>query len=109
MYALSIKPIVVLFTLLTGFSVLLHDTHVDKASVAAITVPTAMVSYGIANTVEIKTNDPHIHTEKVTGNLRHLLTSQPKLQSRFTDEKKYLNPKKASLHSTAGDDMYSFA
>lgn len=106
MLKLTVKPLIILFTIATSIGVLVHDTHIDKASTVALTLPVIAVGYGIANAVDFKTNDPHTHTETVTENLKRLVTAQPRLQTRFTDEKSYLSNKKLPISTTKNNELF---
>lgn len=115
MFTLSlINPASLIITLVTGFSVLVHDTKIDKATVTAMSAPaivavgyTAAAATYAAHEMRI-TADPHVHVETATENLRRMVADQPRLQTRLTDDKKYLNTKKAFLGNTADDNMLVF-
>lgn len=109
MLASTIKPLVLLLTLVTGIGVLVHDTHVDKASTIALTAPVVVAGYGLAHSVEFKTNDPHTHVERASESLRRIVTAQPRLHTRFTDEKKYISPKKLPFQTSKDEELFSFA
>ena len=107
MLAATIKPLALIFTLATGIGVLVHDTHIDKASVVAMSAPAAIVTtYGLAHVADFKGNDPHTHTETATENLKRMVTAQPRLHTRFADEKKYLTPKKTILNTGDDDQLF---
>jgi hypothetical protein len=91
-FTINLAPLVL--SLFTGVGVLFHDTHLDRALI------TAPVSGYVASNEASLRGDDHVHTETVTENLGHLNSAQPRLQTRFTDEKKYLTPRKASLNTT---------
>ena len=92
---LSIKLAPLFLTLLTGFGILLHDTRLSKAFEA---VPTQ----GFVNQISLRGED-HLHTETVVEHVQRSTDGQPRLQTRFTDEKKYLTPRKVFLNTTFDD------
>jgi hypothetical protein len=113
MFTLSlINPASLIITVVTGFGVLVHDTKIDKATVTALSAP-AIVAVGYATASyaahEMRiTADPHVHVETTTERLRNMVAEQPRLQTRLTDDKKYLNTKKAFLGNTSDDNMLVF-
>lgn len=107
-----LNPTALLITALTGVSVLVHDTKIDKATVTALTAP-AIVAVGYAAATnasyEVKiSSESHVHVEKATENLRRMVAAEPRLQTRNTDDKKYLDTKKASLNNNGDDNTLVF-
>ena len=95
-FTINFTPL--LLTIVTGLGILTHDSRVDRAFISS-----APVSGYVTNSENILRNDDHTHTETVVENLRNLSTNQPRLQTRFTDEKKYLTPRKVFLNTTFDD------
>ncbi len=91
-----IKLLPVLLSLLTGFGILLHDTRLNKAFEA---LPGS--SYVNSQSTLRGSGNDHIHTETVGESLQRASAAQPLLQSRFTDEKKYLTPRRVFLNTTS--------
>ena len=90
-FIIKLSPL--FLTLLTSFGILLHDTRLSKAFEA---VP----SSGYVNTQVAIRGDDHVHTENITNFVQRESNSQPRLNTRFTDEKKYLTPRKVFLNTT---------
>lgn len=103
MFATTIKPLALAFTIATGLGVLIHDTHLDKASKVALSAPIVIASYGLAHSVDLKGTE-HTHTETMAENLKRMVAGQPRIHTRFADEKKYVTPKK-SINNTRDDDQ----
>lgn len=97
MFPLIINPLTILLTLTTTFSVLVHGTQVDQATSIAIALPVMVASYGVAD-ITLKSNDPHVHVERVSFSSR-----QPSTQPRNGDDKKYIVAKKYSANGFGGD------
>lgn len=100
MFPLLINPIPLILTLSTAFGVLVHDTQIDKATATAMTMPITIVAYGAAD-IALKLNDPHVHSERapLSEGVRDLKASQPRVQPRNGDDKKYVTQKKSSVTS----------
>lgn len=101
--ALNITPL--LFTIFTGFGVVVHDTQIDHAAVTAITSVGAVVvaAHSTLNVLpDLRPTDQHTHAEsvKVTQTLRTLNGLEPRLQTRFNEEKKYIGPKKLIFNTS---------
>ena len=91
------NPAPLLFTLTTMFGVLVHDTQIDKATIVAITIPAAYVSYAAVDAVN-KSGDAHTHVERVSYNNRLNALRSPiqRLQPR-DDDLPYMQAKKVHL------------
>jgi hypothetical protein len=89
-----INPLSILLTITTSFGVLIHDTHMDRATTAALALPIAFAVYGASEA--IKMSDPHVHTERVNvaNTLQQLRSNQPKLQTRDDKDRMYVSVKK---------------
>lgn len=99
MYPLLINPIPLLLTLSAAFGVLIHDTQVDRAASTILSTPSAIVSSGEQG-IFSRMNDLHVHSERVSvsQDVDELKTSQPRVQPRDGDDKKYVVQKKSSLN-----------
>jgi len=88
-----INPLSILLTLTTSVGVLVHDTHLDRATTTALALPIAFASYGAAEVM--KMGDPHTHTERVSvaNTLQQLRSNQPKLQARDDQDRQYVSVK----------------
>ena len=86
-----------MLSLATMFGLLLHDTQIDRA---ATIVPARIASVSTFES-EIKTNDLHIHAERVSvsENLGRLGNSEPRVQPRNENDKKYVTQKKFTANS----------
>lgn len=98
MFPLLINPIPLIITLSTAFGVLIHDTQIDKATSTALTMPALIAAYGAAD-IALKLNDPHVHNERasLSEGVRDLKASQPRVQPRNGDDKKYVTQKKSAV------------
>ena len=68
--------------LATAFSVLLHDTQLDRAVSVAIALPIATLGYA-ASDATLKATDGHIHVERVSlARISGLRTALPCLNPR---------------------------
>ncbi len=97
MLPFTINLVPVILSLLTGFSILLHDSRVDR-------VFSAVPVTGYVSSESALRGEDHIHTETKKNTISRVsVNGSPSLNSRFTDEKKYLTPKKV-FHNTTFDD-----
>ncbi len=71
----------------------MHDTQTDHAATTALAQPIAFSNFGAADAI-LKSNDPHIHTERINvqNGAIELHSAQPRTQTR--DDKKYISVKK---------------
>lgn len=94
MFQSLINPLSILLTLTVTSGVLIHDTHMDRATFAALALPIAFAAYGASEVA--KFSDPHTHTERVSvaNTLQHLRSNQPKLQARDDKDRQYISVKK---------------
>lgn len=97
MFPYIINPLPIALTLATSFGVLLHDTQLDRATTTALTLPAIVAAYGAAD-IGLKLSDGHTHTERVS-----LGASQPRIQPRGHDDKKYMLNKKLHINSSGSD------
>ncbi len=86
-----INLLAISFSVGTASSVLLHDTNIDKAMVAALSVETANTG---ANFSKIG-NDPHTHSERTSlyQAVRTIHSSQPRTQAKGQDDRRYIQAK----------------
>ena len=91
-----INPLALIFTLATTFGVLVHDTQLDRAALAAV-IPVSFASFAAIDSV-IKSADSHVHVERSTGpnSLATLRMSVPRVQPR-DDDRRYIQTKKVFL------------
>lgn len=108
MLQIAIKPLAFIFTIATSVGVLVHDTHIDKASVIALSAPAIIASYGLAHGVELKANE-HTHSETVSENLKRMVAGQPRLHTRFGEDKGYVTPKKSVFNTSNDDQIFEVA
>jgi hypothetical protein len=97
MIQLLFNPVPLMLSLATMFGLLLHDTQIDRAT----TIVPARIASVSALESELKTNDQHIHAERVSvsENLGQLGNSQPRVQPRNENDKKYVTQKKVTANS----------
>jgi len=88
-----INPAPLLFTFATMFGVLVHDTHIDRATSVAVAIPVMMATAGAVD-MSIKSND-HTHVERASFS-KHTIplgSAMPKTQPRDDDRRYILNKK----------------
>lgn len=90
--ALLLNPILAMLSFGTATGILVHDTSVDKAAVVALASPQTTTSdHGALHA------DTHTHTHRINFNsFVRSQTSNPRIQPRNSDEKKYTLVKKSS-------------
>jgi len=90
----TINTIPLVFTLLTAFGVMVHDTKIDSATSLALTAPIALVTYASVDAL-MKSGDSHVHVEKISGpkQLSNLKVTTPRIQPR-DDDRRYIQTKK---------------
>jgi hypothetical protein len=91
-------------TLATSFGILVHDTQLDHAASVALALPVAFAIVGTAD-LSIKLNDPHLHAERISfsRNIQQLRSSQPRVQTRVSEDKKYIFNKKNNSDSDGSE------
>ena len=89
-----INPTALAFTLFTTFGVLVHDTQLDRAALAAVVPVVSFASFAAFDSV-MKSGDSHVHVERVHGpnTLATLRMSVPRIQPRDED-RRYIQSKK---------------
>jgi hypothetical protein len=97
-----INSFIVLTSLVTAGSVLLHDTRIDKVAVVALP---SNSSFGEAGNKVISFGDTHTHVERVSFSqtLHELSSSVPRIQPR-NDDKKHLLQTRATRGHHAFDN-----
>ncbi len=101
---LFLNPLAILLTLSTATGVLVHDTHIDKATTTVLATPAAVTNYD-SNTKSIQFNsDFHTHIERgaTAQTLHSFRTHQPRITPRVTEDKKHLLQK----HVTRGHHAF---
>lgn len=97
-----VNPSLIVFIIATAFGVIMHDTQVDKASVA-ITTPSHFTNYAAS---EVSKSTEHVHVERVSiTNQGSSTRNTPKTQPR-DDDRKYIQSKKVALHSGNGAGLW---
>lgn len=110
-FSLLVTPFSVFLSLSTATGVVVHDTKIDKATMAVLSVqsPTAsahsMPSIKLGNV----TGDWHTHAEShsLSQAVRDLKGANPKVQPRSPSEKKYLSQKNLGLGHNPFDSYTS--
>ncbi len=97
MFPTLINPLAMTFTIATTFGVLVHDTQIDRASMLAITVPSAYISYAAVDSVN-KSSEQHVHVERVSApaHFAGMNRSTPRIQPR-DDDRRYIQSKKLNF------------
>lgn len=102
MYPLSLllTPLSVFLSLSTATGVIVHDTKVDKAAMAALATPSPAVASGQADSkIANISGDAHTHTERhsLSQAVRDLKADNPRVHPRANADKKYLSQKNLGL------------
>lgn len=102
MYPLSIllTPLSIFLSLSTATGVLVHDTRVDKATMAALSTPAPATASGQADSKLVNiSGDAHTHTERhsLSQAVRDLKADNPRLHPRSQADKKYVSQKNLGL------------
>lgn len=92
---LLLNPLVVVLSLGTASGILLHDTNVDKATIAAISAP--MLALDGASRSGFLGGDAHTHIHRISfDSVVRSQAARPRVQPKNGDDKKYLISKKTS-------------
>lgn len=104
MLAAIINPLPLVFTAVTAFGVLVHDTQIDRATTVALAVPTVMASLAAVDTA-IRSGESHVHVEKATVHAQYgaLRSALPRLQAR--DDDRHM-PSKLALSGGADTGLW---
>lgn len=101
MYPLSLllTPLSVFLSLSTATGVLVHDTRVDKAAMAALSTPSVAGSGQADSKLVNMSGDAHTHTERhsLSQAVRDLKADNPRVHPRANADKKYLSQKNLGL------------
>jgi hypothetical protein len=94
-----INTLSLVISMSTMMGVVLHDTHVDKAALTAISGPSVYASSDTS--IKLLGNDPHTHTERhsFSQSIHELRSENPRLQPRAIDDRKHILQKKLTKHS----------
>ncbi|MEO6109499.1 MAG: hypothetical protein ABIP50_00605 [Candidatus Saccharimonadales bacterium] len=95
-----INPLPLVFTLVTTFGVLVHDTQIDRATTLAVVVPASYATFAALDTAT-RLSDDHIHVERfsTSTHLASLIRSVPRIQPRDEDDHHYIQSKKVNFGS----------
>jgi hypothetical protein len=93
-----IKPLSALLTIATLTGILMHDTKLDSLMVTAA-LPAVVIGYG-ATDVANKFADAHTHVQRV-----HINPSQPGMQPRGGEDRKYITGGKRLAFSGSGSNF----
>lgn len=101
MFTTTLNTLPLVFTLVTGFGVVIHDMKIDYAAVTAMSATAAVAAHGAVSGVpDIRSSD-HVHAESIRLAHAHKTTKpDPRLQTRDTDIRKYLATKKIALRAS---------
>lgn len=94
-----INTISLIISMSTMMGVVLHDTHVDKAALTAISAPSVYTSTDTS--IKLLGNDPHTHTERhsFSQSVHELRSENPRMQPRYLDDRKHIQLKKLTKHA----------
>lgn len=105
MFNSIINPLAILISLSTASGILVHDTKIDKAAAAALTVPAMVASYDAPSKLASFNGEAHTHVERasVAQAMSTLNAHTPGLQPR-ADDKKHLMQKHVARGHHAFDN-----
>ena len=93
-----------------AFSVLLHDTQIDRAATAAISAPVAALGYAAADIkskMGIKAGEAHVHVERVSlSKISGLRSTLPRIDPRDGDRNTKKQNKVAFLGSNSAETIW---
>jgi len=101
MFSTTLNLFPVIFTVITGVGVMMHDTQLDHAAVTAMSSASSSAAHAAApsGSPDVRGAE-HIHTDNVRLSQTLKQNEAPKLQTRHTDVKKYLGSKIPSMKSS---------
>lgn len=103
MLPISLNPLPILVTLTAAFSVFVHDSQLDYATISAIAVvPAAIMTTDIMN---LGQSTQHIHAERGSFARTARSTQQAATPPRNEDEKKYVAQRRL-LGDSFGSEYY---
>lgn len=98
-FSLFLTPLSICLSLSTATGVVVHDTRIDRATMVAISVPSAVASaQGNSKLVNYAT-DSHTHTERhsLSQSVNDIKGDNPRVQPRSGADKKYVSQKNMGL------------
>lgn len=97
--SLLIAPFSVFLSLSTATGVLLHDTRLDRATLTALAIPSAIVAYQASGKLVNISPDLHPHPEhhQLSQAVKNLKGATPKTTPRSPSDKKYVSQKNTGL------------
>jgi hypothetical protein len=95
MFSSLLNPLIVLISLSTATSLLVHDMHVDTVASTALSMPVAAANYDASSKLASFGGDSHTHVERgaMAQAIINLQGQNPRIQPRIED-KKYLLQKR---------------
>jgi len=96
-FSLFLTPLSVFLSLTTATGVVVHDTRIDRATMTALSVPSAVASaQGNSKLVNYAT-DSHTHVERHSLSSSELRSDSPRLNPRANADRKHISEKHAGL------------
>ncbi len=92
-----------IFTIAVALGVLFHDTHVDRASTAALALPALLATAGAVDVMTKSGDHTHIERASMPRHANPIRSALPKIQPR-DDDRRYIQNKKIYLNG--GDQNY---
>lgn len=88
-----INPLPLIFTIATGFGVVVHDMQIDRATTVALALPSALATFAVVDS--LSKSGEHVHVERATtaNHLAALQAAVPRMQPR-DDDRRYVQAKK---------------
>jgi len=92
MVPIILNPLIAMMSLSTATGVLLHDMHLDKATLTVLSAPAVAANYDTGTKAVSLGTDPHVHTERgsLSQAVGDLKFQHPRIQPRTQEDKKYL-------------------
>lgn len=105
MFSNIINTTALFVSLLTASSVFLHDTRIDKATIAAVSVPDVAAMYQEQGNKLLHAADAHTHVERVSFSqtVKDFSSGSPRVQPR-NEDKKYATPNRVGKGHHAFDN-----
>jgi hypothetical protein len=96
-FSLFLTPLSIFLSLTTATGVVVHDTRIDRATMTALSVPSAVASaQGNSKLVNYAT-DSHTHVERHTLSSSELKSDSPRINPRSNADRKHVLQKRMGL------------
>lgn len=93
-FTLFLTPLSVFLSLTTATGVMVHDTRIDRATMTALAVPSAIASAQGNSKLVNPATDSHTHVERHSLSSSELKGDSPRINPRTNADKKHLSQKR---------------